>query len=316
MPEEQKNINPLGGDLTLEVSALALEVKMQNELLRRHTHDKIETEGLDIADISPLTTKGDVLTYSTVNARLAVGPNGQILESRSTETTGLKWREFLNLTNGAGFDNNWKLFYWPFAESTIQTAFWTSTVGGTGSNTHTITDSFGYVLTAVTATNAESAEYNSDATVQLNIFSQLILEFEIFTSTNFTGDKVDMGIGMNPTAGLYPGFEAQSFGYVYNSATSNYQFVTRAGAATTDLNVTALTTDTWQRLRFEILGTNNPSGPSAKCFLDDVQIGTTHTTNIPSVTTQLAIRWIMGTLTGNTTARNLRVRSVRLLMIP
>lgn len=40
---------------------------------------------------SPLTTKGDIYTYSTTNARLAVGTNGQVLTVDSTEPTGLKW---------------------------------------------------------------------------------------------------------------------------------------------------------------------------------------------------------------------------------
>ncbi len=41
---------------------------------------------------SPLTTKGDLYTYSTVNARLAAGAtNGQILQVNSGATTGLAW---------------------------------------------------------------------------------------------------------------------------------------------------------------------------------------------------------------------------------
>lgn len=40
---------------------------------------------------SPLTTKGDIHGFSTVDARLAVGTNGQLLVSDSGETTGLKW---------------------------------------------------------------------------------------------------------------------------------------------------------------------------------------------------------------------------------
>ena len=40
---------------------------------------------------SPLTTKGDIFTFSTVAARLPVGTNGQVLTADSTEATGLKF---------------------------------------------------------------------------------------------------------------------------------------------------------------------------------------------------------------------------------
>jgi len=40
---------------------------------------------------SPLTTKGDIFTFSTVGARLPVGTNGQVLTADSTEATGLKF---------------------------------------------------------------------------------------------------------------------------------------------------------------------------------------------------------------------------------
>lgn len=45
-----------------------------------------------IAGASPLTTKGDLYTFTTVNARLAVGTiNGQILQVNSADPTGLSW---------------------------------------------------------------------------------------------------------------------------------------------------------------------------------------------------------------------------------
>jgi len=41
--------------------------------------------------VSPLTTKGDLYTFSTSDARLAVGANDTVLTADSAEATGMKW---------------------------------------------------------------------------------------------------------------------------------------------------------------------------------------------------------------------------------
>jgi hypothetical protein len=46
------------------------------------------------SSLGTLTTKGDLYTYDSDNARLPVGTNSQYLVSDSTEATGLKWEDF------------------------------------------------------------------------------------------------------------------------------------------------------------------------------------------------------------------------------
>lgn len=46
---------------------------------------------LNVSAVSPLTTKGDLYTYSTTNARLPVGLDTQVLLADSSTPTGLKW---------------------------------------------------------------------------------------------------------------------------------------------------------------------------------------------------------------------------------
>jgi hypothetical protein len=53
--------------------------------------------------VSPLTTKGDIYTFSTSDARLGVGANGTVLTADSAEATGLKFAA------PAGGGANWSL---------------------------------------------------------------------------------------------------------------------------------------------------------------------------------------------------------------
>ncbi len=66
---------------------------------------------ITFASLSPLTTKGDLLTFSTVNTRLPVGSDGQVLTADSGQAPGVKWAtpatssgSSQNFLYNAGFD--------------------------------------------------------------------------------------------------------------------------------------------------------------------------------------------------------------------
>jgi hypothetical protein len=55
---------------------------------------------------SPLTAKGDLFTYSTAPARLAVGNNGETIVADSSTSTGLRWNagNYVNAVYNSSFD--------------------------------------------------------------------------------------------------------------------------------------------------------------------------------------------------------------------
>ena len=54
------------------------------------------------SDQTPLTTKGDLLGFSTLDARIPIGANGTLLTADSTETLGLKWAAPASGSTAAG----------------------------------------------------------------------------------------------------------------------------------------------------------------------------------------------------------------------
>ena len=71
--------------------------------------DSSQSAGLKWAPKTPLTTKGDIQTFSTAPTRLDVGADGQVLQADSSRTSGLKWTA-LTYTN-------WEDFYVGVASS-------------------------------------------------------------------------------------------------------------------------------------------------------------------------------------------------------
>lgn len=104
-------------------------------------------------NISPLTTKGDLLAFSTVNARLAVGStNGQILQVASGNATGLGWSTptYPSASGSAG-----KILRSDGTNNVYSTATYPDTAGSSGN-----------VLTS-NGTNFVSSSPSGTGTVQL-----------------------------------------------------------------------------------------------------------------------------------------------------
>ncbi len=121
-----------------------------------------------------LTTKGDIQTYSTVNDRLGVGTNDQILIADSGATTGLNWAN----RDAANYLLN------PSFEHTTATTSWTQGSGTScAAETTEVSDGTKSLLCTLTAATAASVYQDVTPTVKM---SGINFEYGVWIKTAST----------------------------------------------------------------------------------------------------------------------------------
>ena len=148
---------------------------------------------------SPLTTKGDVWGYSTTNARVPVGTNGQVLTADSTQATGVAWAtaasggwtsiasgslsgSTLSLTSISGSYKNLKLVI-RNAQLSNSTEPGIQLNGDTGTNYSRVCMIQNNTTGLVTAQAATTQIYTTYNTPKLNTIGTWIFDFEDYANT-------------------------------------------------------------------------------------------------------------------------------------
>ena len=155
--------------------------------------------------LSPATTKGDLVAYSTVAARLGVGTNGQVLTADSSEATGLKWGEGgggsgeINYIDNPGGEDETTTGYAEYDDGASATPV--DGTGGTASNI-TLSNSTDEILrgnrsfkVAKGAADAQGEGFSYDFTIKgQDTSKKLKIQFDFKTDEDAAYASADWGV--------------------------------------------------------------------------------------------------------------------------
>lgn len=197
---------------------------------------------------SPLTAKGDLFTYSTAPARLAVGNDGETIVADSSTATGLRWQtpKTQNAVYNSGFD------VWQRGTS-IGT-------GNGAAGVNYTADRWQSVMTAGAMTTSRQATGDTTnlpnirycARVQRDSGStntngiNLIQTLETTDSIRFTGQTITFSFYARAGANFSSASNALLVSLYYGTGTDQNVIYTFTGS-TAVINTTKTLTTTWQR---------------------------------------------------------------------
>ena len=203
---------------------------------------------------APVTAKGDLYTYSTVPAKLAVGNNGDTLLADSSATTGLRWSSQPSASN-------------PILNSAMQ--IWqrgTSGAGAVSSSTGFVADRWQAGRSAFAAGMTVSRQVTGDTTnlpfiqysarvqrdsgttaTNVMFFTQ---NFESINSIPFAGKTITYSFYARAGANYSSASNALTASVFTGTGTDQNLFTTGYTGSATIINAPATLTTTWQRFSF------------------------------------------------------------------
>ena len=250
---------------------------------------------------SPLTTKGDLLTYSTIAVRKAVGNFEQSFIADSVESTGNRWN------NKYWFPNPYRR--WSVQTAPNQTGISAPSVDGaplglmvndSGSATSRETDG-SYIPYTATTTLADSAGiFPSESTIQRRwgIIEWWVIKTGAL-STDIENARIWIGSGSAALSGSdEPVLHYMAFRYSTSiDSTAFWACVTDGATGTPETTTTtvAITADTRYLMRIDASATDN-----VRFYINDVLVAT-HTTNLPTSSTNQRPAFSITNLSAGTT---------------
>ena len=199
------------------------------------------------SDQTPLTTKGDLFTFTTTDARLAVGNNGETLVADSSASTGLRWQG--SQTAGKNAIINGGMDIWQrgtTAASITSNTYspadrWAIGMGTTGRTISRQTSSLTGIQYAL--------RIQRDSGNSANTFAYLAYSLESADSYRFAGKTVTLSFYARAGANYSASGSQLSLTFLSSTGTDQNILNSFSGSATVASGTPTLTTS-WQRFTF------------------------------------------------------------------